>query len=43
MGLLRKRGRPQHRAAFNLVRSLETPDERTVRFDLAGNNDRELR
>lgn len=40
--LLRKRGRPQHRAAYNLVRAIETPDERTVRFDLSGNNDREL-
>ncbi len=40
--LLRKRGRPQHRAAFNRARSIETPDERTVRFDLAGADDREL-
>ena len=40
--LLRKRGRPQHRAAFNQVRSVETPDARTIRFDLSGANDREL-
>lgn len=40
--LLRKRGRPQHRAAFNQVRSVETPDARTIRFDLADANDREL-
>lgn len=40
--LLRKRGRPQHRAAYNLVQGVETPDARTIRFDLAGANDREL-
>ena len=40
--LLRKRGRPQHRAAFNQARAVETPDARTIRFDIAGANDREL-
>lgn len=40
--LLRTRGRPQHRAAYNKARSVETPDEHTIRFDLAGANDREL-
>lgn len=40
--LLGKRGRPQHRAAFALVKGFSTPDERTVRFDLVGADDREL-
>ncbi|MGE3645302.1 MAG: extracellular solute-binding protein [Beijerinckiaceae bacterium] len=40
--LLRKQGRPQHRAAFALVKSIATPDARTIRFDLSGANDREL-
>ena len=40
--LLRKRGRPQHRAALNQVRELTTPDAQTIRFDIAGSNDREL-
>ena len=40
--LLGKQGRPQHRAAFRLIKSVQTPDEHTVRFDLAGANDREL-
>ncbi len=40
--LLGKKGRPQHRAAFQLVRAIETPDALTVRFDLSGANDREL-
>ncbi|MBX9757296.1 MAG: extracellular solute-binding protein [Beijerinckiaceae bacterium] len=40
--LLRKRGRPQHRAAFNQAHSVETPDALTIRFDLSGANDREL-
>src|SRR5215471_7189926 len=40
--LLKAKGRPQQRAAFSLVRSVEAPDKRTVRFDLAGANDREL-
>ena len=40
--LLGKKGRPQHRAAFQLVKSIETPDALTVRFDLSTANDREL-
>ena len=40
--LLREQGRPQMRAAFARVRSVETPDTRTIRFDLAGAGDREL-
>lgn len=40
--LLRKRGRPQHRASFNRVREVATPDAQTIRFDLAGSDDREL-
>ncbi len=40
--LLKAKGRPQQRAAFSLVRRIEAPDERTVRFDLSGANDREL-
>jgi peptide/nickel transport system substrate-binding protein len=40
--LLGKKGRPQHRAAFQLVKAMETPDAGTVRFDLSGANDREL-
>ncbi|MDF2115217.1 extracellular solute-binding protein [Roseiarcaceae bacterium H3SJ34-1] len=40
--LLKRKGRPQHRAAYSLVKSIETPDERTIRFDLAGIGDREL-
>ena len=40
--LLRTRGRPQQRAAFGLVRAATSPDALTVRFDLAGANDREL-
>jgi peptide/nickel transport system substrate-binding protein len=40
--LLKEKGRPQQRAALNLVRSVETPDPLTVRCDLTGANDREL-
>jgi len=40
--LLRKRGRPQHRASFNRVREVTTPDAQTIRFDLAESDDREL-
>ena len=40
--LLKTKGRPQQRAAYSLVRSVEAPDDRTVRFDLTGANDREL-
>jgi peptide/nickel transport system substrate-binding protein len=40
--LLKTKGRPQQRAAFGLVRNVDAPDAHTVRFDLAGANDREL-
>ncbi len=40
--LLRDHGRPPQRTAFALVKSVATPDARTIRFDLAGANDREL-
>ena len=40
--LLKAKGRPQTRAAYNLVKSVDAPDAHTVRFDLAGANDREL-
>jgi peptide/nickel transport system substrate-binding protein len=40
--LLRDRGRPNHRAYYSKVVKAEVLDPRTVRFDLAGANDREL-
>ena len=40
--LLKAKGRPQQRAAFSLVKSIDAPDERTVVYDLSGANDREL-
>lgn len=40
--LLKSRGRPQQRAAYSLVKSIETPDERTIRYDLTGIGDREM-
>jgi peptide/nickel transport system substrate-binding protein len=40
--LLKQKGRPQQRAAYDLVKSVETPDALTVSFDLTGANDREL-
>ena len=40
--LLKAKGRPQQRAAFSLVKSIEAPDDWTVRYDLTGANDREL-
>ncbi len=40
--LLKAKGRPQYRSAFSLVRSLETPDDETVRYDLTGGDDLEL-
>ncbi|MCC2096966.1 MAG: ABC transporter substrate-binding protein [Hyphomicrobiales bacterium] len=40
--LLRKSGRPQHRVAYGKIKSIETPDRLTVRYDLSGANDREL-
>lgn len=40
--LLRTKGRPNFRNSFNKVAKVETPDPRTIRFDLKGANDREL-
>jgi peptide/nickel transport system substrate-binding protein len=40
--LLRTRGRPQHRAAFSLVKSIETPDSLTVRYEIDADGDREM-
>ena len=40
--LLRDHGRPNHRAYYAKVARAQSLDARTVRFDLAGANDREL-
>src|SRR3954468_16820286 len=40
--LLRDKGRPNHRLYYARVTKAEALDERTVRFDLTGANDREL-
>jgi peptide/nickel transport system substrate-binding protein len=40
--LLKEKGRPQQRAAYSLVKRIETPDDHTVRYDLSGAKDREL-
>jgi peptide/nickel transport system substrate-binding protein len=40
--LLRDHGRPNHRQYYSKVAKAEAPDQRTVRFDLSGANDREL-
>ncbi|HYA71552.1 MAG TPA: extracellular solute-binding protein [Roseiarcus sp.] len=40
--LLKAKGLPSQRAAYALVRKVETPDDLTVRFDLSSANDREL-
>jgi len=40
--LLKAKGRPQQRAAYSLVKSIETPDARTIHYDLSGINDREM-
>ncbi|MBV8849874.1 MAG: ABC transporter substrate-binding protein [Methylobacteriaceae bacterium] len=40
--LLKTKGRPQQRSAFSLVKSVTTPDEHTIRYDLTGIGDREL-
>jgi peptide/nickel transport system substrate-binding protein len=40
--LLRDKGRPNHRLYYAKVAKAEALDERTVRFDLSGANDREL-
>ncbi|MFX6277430.1 ABC transporter substrate-binding protein, partial [Acinetobacter baumannii] len=39
---LRDKGRPNHRQYYAKVAKAEAPDPLTVRFDLAGANDREL-
>jgi peptide/nickel transport system substrate-binding protein len=40
--LLKTRGRPQQRAAYSLVKSIETPDPLTVHYELDGAKDREM-
>jgi peptide/nickel transport system substrate-binding protein len=40
--LLKAKGRPQQRAAYSLVKSIETPDALTIRYDLSGIKDREM-
>ena len=40
--LLRDHGRPNHRTYYSKVVRADILDERTVRFDLSGSNDREL-
>jgi peptide/nickel transport system substrate-binding protein len=40
--LLKAKGLPSQRAAYALVKSADAPDDLTVRFDLAGADDREL-
>lgn len=40
--LLRDHGRPNHRTYYSKVTRADILDERTVRFDLSGSNDREL-
>ncbi|MBX9741791.1 MAG: extracellular solute-binding protein [Beijerinckiaceae bacterium] len=40
--LLKAKGRPQQRSAYALVKSIETPDELTIRYDLTGSGDREM-
>ncbi len=40
--LLKTKGLPSQRAAYALVKSADAPDDLTVRFDLAGADDREL-
>src|SRR5262249_27896853 len=40
--LLKSKGRPPQRAAYGLVKSIETPDALTVHYDLSGIGDREM-
>ena len=40
--LLRERGRPNYRNSYAKVARVDTPDAHTIRFDLAGADDREL-
>jgi len=40
--LLKRKGRPQQRAAYSQIHGIETPDALTVRYDLQGLDDREM-
>ncbi|HEX2726316.1 MAG TPA: extracellular solute-binding protein [Beijerinckiaceae bacterium] len=40
--LLREHGRPNYRNSYAKVAGVDVPDDHTIRFDLAGANDREL-
>lgn len=40
--LLKTKGRPQQRAAFALIKAVDSPDPQTVHFDLSGLQDREM-
>ena len=40
--LLKTKGRPQQRAAYSLVKSIDTPDALTISYDLSGIGDREM-
>ncbi|HEY8008129.1 MAG TPA: extracellular solute-binding protein [Methylocella sp.] len=40
--LLKTKGRPQQRAAYSLIKSIDTPDALTIRYDLTGIGDREM-
>jgi peptide/nickel transport system substrate-binding protein len=40
--LLKERGRPQQRAAYSLIKSIETPDPLTVHYKIAAAGDREM-
>ncbi len=40
--LLKTKGRPQQRAAFGLIKNVDSPDPLTVHFDLSGLADREM-
>jgi peptide/nickel transport system substrate-binding protein len=40
--LLREHGRPNYRNSYAKVAGVDVPDQHTIRFDLAGANDREL-
>lgn len=40
--LLKQHGKPFHRSSFGLVKSVDVPDDHTIRFDLGGGADREL-
>lgn len=40
--LLKAKGRPQQRAAYALVKAIETPDPLTIHYDISGIDDREM-